>query len=156
MLDGKGLWLDQAYLTWTPPELGRHVTFAGGKFQNPWMSTPMVWDTDVNPEGFYEQFRFASDPVEVFATLGQTVIREVSDGDDAFMLAYQGGLKFGTGPTSLPAPSVITTFTTTPPTSSTREAILPPSSTARPCWTPAISTSSTPWSGSITRGGGIR
>ncbi|NLI48226.1 MAG: hypothetical protein GX414_14055 [Acidobacteria bacterium] len=99
--DGKGIWLDQAYLAWTPPEFGRHVTLAGGKFQNPWMSTPMVWDTDVNPEGFYEQFRFAADPVEVFATLGQTVIREVSDGEDAFMLAYQGGLKYDTGPVQL-------------------------------------------------------
>ena len=36
--DGKGIWLDQAYLAWTPPELGRHVTLGGGKFQNPWIS----------------------------------------------------------------------------------------------------------------------
>ncbi len=96
--DGKGIWLDQAYLAWTPPELGRHVTLGGGKFQNPWISSPMVWDTDVNPEGFYEQLSFANDTVEVFATLGQTVIREVTDGNDAFMLAYQGGLRAGAGP----------------------------------------------------------
>jgi len=99
--DGKGIWLDQAYLAWTPPELGRHVTLTGGKFQNPWVSTPMIWDTDVNPEGFYEQLRFANDQVEVFATLGQTVIREISSGDDAYMLAYQGGLKAGAGPVRL-------------------------------------------------------
>ena len=89
--DRKDVWIDQAYLTWTPDVEGHFFTFGGGKFANCWVSTPMVWDTDVNPEGFYERFSYKWGVFEPYLTLGQMMIRENSSKQDAYVLAYQGG-----------------------------------------------------------------
>lgn len=89
--DRKDVWIDQAYLTWTPDIQDHFFTFGGGKFANCWVSTPMVWDTDVNPEGFYERFSHKWGAIEPYVTLGQMMIRENSSKQDAYVLAYQGG-----------------------------------------------------------------
>jgi hypothetical protein len=89
--DRKDVWIDQAYLTWTPDIEGHFFTFGGGKFANCWVSSPMVWDTDVNPEGFYERFSHKWGAIEPYVTLGQMMIRENSSKQDAYVLAYQGG-----------------------------------------------------------------
>lgn len=93
--DRKGVWIDQAYLTWTPDIPGHGFTLAGGKFRNPFNLTQginLVWDSDVNPEGFYQQFNFGKGGIRPFFNVGQMVIRENAADSDACMFAWQGGV----------------------------------------------------------------
>ncbi len=86
---GKNIFIDQAYALWKPNEL---MTFAGGKHKNPLFTTPLVWDPDVQPEGFSESFQVGlNDTFGLFANLGQWVIAEESKTNDPFMLAFQVG-----------------------------------------------------------------
>ena len=92
--DRKDVWIDQAYITWTPDVAGHFFTFGGGKMANPFVSSPMVWDTDVNPEGFYEKFSYKWGVVEPYFTFAQLTVRENSSKKDSYGLAYQGGANF--------------------------------------------------------------
>lgn len=97
----KGAWIDQAYLTWTPDIPGHFFTFGGGKFKNVFVQTagtPLVYDTDVNPEGFYQTFSKSFGGVTPFFTMGQLLIKENSSAKDAYMLAWQGGVTLPVGP----------------------------------------------------------
>lgn len=63
-----GVFIGQIYAAWTPtPEW----TLTAGRMANPLVTTSMVWDGDINPEGFAEQYRRRSGNNEFFATLGQ-------------------------------------------------------------------------------------
>ena len=37
----------------------------------PLYTTPMVWDSDINPEGAFEKFKYTVDNVDVFVEFGQ-------------------------------------------------------------------------------------
>jgi hypothetical protein len=89
--DRKDVWIDQAYITWTPDVAGHFFTFGGGKMANPFVATPMVWDTDVNPEGFFEKFSSKWGAVEPYFTFAQLTVRENSSKKDSYGLVYQGG-----------------------------------------------------------------
>ena len=53
------IYVGQVYIKNTPfPWL----TLEGGKMPNPFVTTPMVWDPDVNPEGFAQQIKFTFGP----------------------------------------------------------------------------------------------
>ncbi len=92
----------QIYLNWTPtPEW----TFTAGRMPNPLVTTLMVWDGDINPEGFAEQYRHRSGKNEFFATLGQFLYSTsgnqtpfgaplVAGSKDLYMMAWQGGYKY--------------------------------------------------------------
>jgi hypothetical protein len=95
--DKKSIWLDQAYITWTPDIPGHFFTFGGGKVANPFASTPMVWDPDINPEGFYQTFKQKFGAVEPYFTVGELLIRENSVTKDAYALAFQGGANVKSG-----------------------------------------------------------
>jgi len=99
--DRKGVLLDQAFITWTPEIGERFLTLGGGKFANPYLSTPIIWDVDVNPEGFYQKFSHKFGAVEPFFTLGEMIIRENPLKDDAFALAGQGGVNVSGSAASL-------------------------------------------------------
>ncbi|AKM06373.1 hypothetical protein AM2010_284 [Pelagerythrobacter marensis] len=43
-----GLWIDRAYLSVRPID---QLTLTGGRMPNPFFSTDLVWDEDINPEG---------------------------------------------------------------------------------------------------------
>ena len=97
----KGAWIDQAYITWTPDIPGHFFTFGGGKFKNVFVQTagiPLAYDTDVNPEGFYQTFTRSFRGVTPFFTVGELIIKENSSAQDAYMLAYQGGATVPLGP----------------------------------------------------------
>ncbi len=47
------------------------LTLVGGKMENPFVNTLMVWDGDLNPEGFAEKFTFKTGNVDWFLNLGQ-------------------------------------------------------------------------------------
>ncbi len=51
---GSTIFVGQAYLKYAPFSW---LTLEGGKSPNPFVNTAMVWDGDINPEGFAEQFK---------------------------------------------------------------------------------------------------
>ncbi|MDY6856387.1 MAG: putative porin [Thermodesulfobacteriota bacterium] len=90
---GKGIFIDRAYASWKPNDT---VKIIGGKHANPLLTTSLVWDSDVKPEGVSECLDFdVSDDVDIFFNLGQWIIEEldIKDTDkDPTLLAYQAGI----------------------------------------------------------------
>jgi len=92
--------------------IGRTVedfTFTAGRFANPLVTTPMVWDDDINVEGLAEQWSHTEGNVTWMANLGQFTY-EGSGGtnnfgatagkDWTYLLAFQGGAKVKTSSTT--------------------------------------------------------
>jgi hypothetical protein len=89
-LNKKNFLLDQAYLKWTPlPEL----TIWGGRFANPWFSTDLVWDQDVNFDGLAMSWKPTITPsLNAFFTAGAFPIQEIElSGRDKWLFAGQMG-----------------------------------------------------------------
>ncbi|HEX2860630.1 MAG TPA: putative porin [Lacunisphaera sp.] len=99
-----GVFIGQVYATWTPAAAW---TFTAGRMPNPLVTTSMVWDGDINPEGFAEQFRTRRENNEFFVTLGQFLYStsgtqnpfpavtpaNVAGTEDLFLTAWQAGYK---------------------------------------------------------------
>jgi hypothetical protein len=90
----KGLNIDQAYISWKAQE---HIKLTGGKMPNPiWQtySTDVMWDKDINPEGYAEQFDLApTDRLSLFANFAQLPINEISGSNgDPWVFGNQIGL----------------------------------------------------------------
>jgi len=99
--------LGQVYVGWRP---NSDIDLIVGKLANPLFTTPMVWDSDINPEGAAERFKYEIGPAEFFATFGQFLYQDDNpststagifgandlghNGNTPFMLAWQGGLKY--------------------------------------------------------------
>lgn len=91
------------YLEWNPRDW---ATLTGGRMRNPFMTTTLVWDSDIAPEGAAERFKYkVNDQLELFATLGQFIYDDLNpdnpiasataiSGDDAFLFAQQFGAKY--------------------------------------------------------------
>jgi hypothetical protein len=75
----KPIFIDRAYLQWKG--MG-WLILTGGCMPNPFFTiytTDVVWDDDLNPEGFAENFMFkVSDSLNLFANLGQFILDEDS------------------------------------------------------------------------------
>ncbi|MGB8355879.1 MAG: putative porin [Chthoniobacteraceae bacterium] len=56
---GSTIFVGQLYLRY---KVASWLTVEGGKMPNPFITTPMVWDPDINPEGFAEQFKYTFGP----------------------------------------------------------------------------------------------
>jgi hypothetical protein len=72
---GSTVFVGQLYLRYNPVDW---LTVEGGRLPNPLVTTPMVWDPDVNPEGFAEQLKFTvggskSAPVANYSKDGKSV-----------------------------------------------------------------------------------
>jgi hypothetical protein len=100
-----GIFVGQAYLGWkaTP-----WLTLQAGKMPNPVFWTPLVWDSDINPEGLAERFNFElEDGLSLFANLGQYVYSQFSPNNDSgnlgfagyegYQFAWQGGVSYKFG-----------------------------------------------------------
>ncbi len=88
--DEVGIWL--AYGKYTPECIpGLEIGF--GKFMNPLVSTDMVWDEDITPEGVYQKYAFqvGDSPIKPFVAFAQTIAEEVNNDRDLHMFAYQAG-----------------------------------------------------------------
>ncbi len=89
---GKHIFIDRAYASWQPFDF---LKITGGKHKNPLVTTPLVWDPDVNPEGISESLNFdITDSISIFSNLGQWFIEElkIKDSDrDPTLLAFQLG-----------------------------------------------------------------
>ena len=94
----KGIYLHRAYATYEPKWLpGLELT--GGKFKNTFLHTDIMWDPDVNPEGFYERYQYAGlRHFTPFVQFGQMVVNEVkNESDDAMLYIYQAGYVWEAG-----------------------------------------------------------
>jgi hypothetical protein len=94
-----GVYVGQIYMTYAPSP-AFSVTI--GRMPNPLNTTLMVWDGDINPEGFAEQFKHRDGANEFSAVLGQFLYSAASTQNalgaspnvqDAGLLAWQGGYK---------------------------------------------------------------
>ncbi len=53
------IWLDRAYLSWTAwNEPTRTFKFVAGRFQNPFFSTDLIWDNDINFDGIAASLKY--------------------------------------------------------------------------------------------------
>jgi hypothetical protein len=100
-----GINVGQVYLGW------RHDNWLDvtiGKMANPLYTTPMVWDSDLTPEGFAERFKYTVGEADFFLTLGQFLYQDTnpthstpgffnidySSSNPAFLLAWQLGVNY--------------------------------------------------------------
>lgn len=89
----KAFWIDRAYLQWSP--LG-FLRLAAGRMPNPFWtvySSDVVWDDDVNPEGFSQSVEvLAPANARVFVNALQMVVDEDADtNEDQWMFGEQVG-----------------------------------------------------------------
>ncbi|WP_447725167.1 putative porin [Sphingomonas koreensis] len=91
-----GIYIDRAYVELSPFE---QVTLTGGRMPNPFYSTDLVWDTDINPEGVAASlsYQFGEDALNtrLFATGGWFPLQERElDPYDRNLIAGQAGFEF--------------------------------------------------------------
>jgi hypothetical protein len=100
LFSGKGIWIDRAYLSWQGSSTP-WLKVTGGKMPMPFFviySGDVVWDDDVNPEGFAENVKGSpAENVTLFLNAGQFVLNEVgSNNHDPWMFGEQGGVTVAT------------------------------------------------------------
>jgi hypothetical protein len=96
--------VDRVYLGWKPTDW---LTLTGGKFENPFYTTNLVWDDNLSPSGAAEQFDDTFGDWEVFATAGQFIYGDSADNSinpnsgstvfnysDLYMFGEQVGFKY--------------------------------------------------------------
>lgn len=88
-----GIGIGQAYLGWRPTDWYEMTV---GKMPMPLYITPLVWDSDINPEGAVEKIKFSLGDVDLFANFGQFLYQDANPdsafpSSDTFMLAWQLG-----------------------------------------------------------------
>ncbi len=102
---GAGVNIGQVYLGWRPESW---VDLTLGKMPMPLYTTPMVWNSNISPEGAAERFNYTVGEANFFANFGQFLYADYEPaaesggfgignpiaGDDVFQLAWQGGLKY--------------------------------------------------------------
>jgi hypothetical protein len=91
----KQIFIDQAYIQWKAFEW---LKLTGGRMNNPFWrlySSDLVWDDDVNPEGFAQQLEYKfHERLTGFVNLGQFALDEDStDNRDQWMFGYQAGIQ---------------------------------------------------------------
>ena len=100
-LDGgfgsKGIDLGRAYFNYRPNIMGLETSVWGGKFAPNFMRSEIVWDSDVNPEGFAESFSKKLGDTKVEANFGQFLLDENNPGKEIWLMGYQGVLSQKTG-----------------------------------------------------------
>lgn len=85
----KPLWIDHAYITWTPVN---NLSLYGGKMKNPLFNpADYLWDADLRLEGFAADFQLYTYPVDGFFVTGMFWIEEFSTKADPVMFPFQVG-----------------------------------------------------------------
>lgn len=87
--------LDRAYINYTPTEW---MTLVGGRMPNPWYSTDLMWDEDLNFDGFAATFKPAvgNGSFRPFVTVGAFPLLEDAPPkqDSRWIFGVQGGGKW--------------------------------------------------------------
>jgi hypothetical protein len=101
-----GIAVGQAYAGWRP---GDWADITIGKMPQPLYTTPMVWDSDFNPEGLAEHFKYTIGEADLFANLAQFIYQDTSPNEASpgyfsglpytsssttFLLAWQAGVNY--------------------------------------------------------------
>jgi len=96
---GAGINVGQIYLGWHPSDWFEMTV---GKMPMPLYTTPMVWDSDINPEGAFEKFKYSVGDFDLFVDLGQFDYQDPTaasafPSSDTFLTAWQAGgdVRFG-------------------------------------------------------------
>lgn len=85
-----GVGIDRAYLQWKPT---KDIAVTAGRMPNPFYTTNLLWDGDVNPEGVAASIRRPLGTGYVFATGAVFYLDENSDDTaDRFVYAAQAGV----------------------------------------------------------------
>ena len=96
--ESKGVALDRVYLKWEPYPDNPFTDFVvwGGRIPNPFFSTGLVWDSDLNFEGAAVQYQTNLTPRwDAFINSGVFSIQEVEQfQDDKWLYAGQAGLEY--------------------------------------------------------------
>ena len=94
----KGIFLARAYAEYKPNWL-KGLGVGAGKFKKNFYNTDIMWDTDVNPEGVYEYFRYKGSKIfQPFIYLSQMVVNENNRTPDAMLYLNQAGFTWNIGP----------------------------------------------------------
>ena len=93
----KPIQIDRLYVAWNPA-FYKPMTLTGGKMKNPFKNNytrDVLFDSDVTPEGFAEQFTWRINPViRLFANFGQFVLNEEETEErDQWLFGYEGGFE---------------------------------------------------------------
>lgn len=88
-----GIGIGQVFIGWHPTGW---LEMTAGRMPMPLYTTPMVWDSDINPEGAFEKFKYTIDNVDLFADFAQFDYQNPSSvmqfpSSDTFLLAWQAG-----------------------------------------------------------------
>jgi hypothetical protein len=92
----KALWIDRAYIVWQGSNT-KWLKLNAGRMANPFFvvySGDIVWDDDVNPEGFAENINAkVGEKTVLFVNLGQMIMDEDSgDNHDQWLFGQQIGV----------------------------------------------------------------
>jgi Putative porin len=68
-----GIGIGQVYLGWKPTDW---ADITVGKMPNPFYTTAMTWDPDLNPEGLAERFKYTVGQADIFANFGQFIYED--------------------------------------------------------------------------------
>nr|WP_281416933.1 putative porin [Geoanaerobacter pelophilus] len=91
----KNFLIDQAYLKWNTGVSTDTFTLWGGRFPNPWFSTDLVWDNDLNFEGFAVNYAKQFRNVGLFGTAGIFPLQEVElKARDKWLYGVQAGMSY--------------------------------------------------------------
>lgn len=102
----KEIQFDRAYAKWNFQKYAsewissvKSAEIGGGKVANPFLDwgTEIVWDSDINPEGVYEQLEFSLGQAlnaewGLETQMGQFIVEESGSGNDLELFAYGIGL----------------------------------------------------------------
>lgn len=93
-----GLYIGQVYLGY---KATKELTLIAGRMPNPFVTTSLVWDGDINPEGLAEKFSRKVGDLTYFANFGQFLydsgnaqnnLAPAASKNDQYMLGWQGGI----------------------------------------------------------------
>jgi hypothetical protein len=109
-----GINLGQAYIGWHP---WNWLDVTAGKMPNPLSVTPLVWNSNINPEGAAEHLKYTVGEADFFANLGQFIYQDTNPNQasfgyftgstsdvytggkpDTLLLAFQGGMNYRVTP----------------------------------------------------------
>lgn len=89
----KAVWIDLAYAKYTPKDL-KGFSVTAGKMIRPWSENELFFDTDVNPEGFWAEYKAPKmGPLEPFVGAGYFIVNESAADEDSTMYVAQAGVK---------------------------------------------------------------
>jgi hypothetical protein len=89
--DGKGVYLDLAYMTLSPED-SKYGAVTLGKMKYPWkVTTDMIWDSDVNPEGGVYTYGTSLDGTALFGSAGYFKVQDTSETHDLNLGSAQLG-----------------------------------------------------------------